>query len=271
MATGGDDDILLSGFAGLIGHRGRTARGRKLKLPELFAGSCVESAEGRIDHRSSDENQATGRGDRSAEAGRAKGNFRLGGRDRTEGNLPANGAGGHIHGSESAPRRRRTRKMVGLGKEKCAEHAVGRASLLRVVEPSGVFVDGVPILVGRDYAHFRGQSIGVDEEQAALRVEGVTAPIHAANIARHGEGALQTWRSEEAVIAQTLDSLAANFAIFLGNPPSIFGGKFLWRDRRWGQGKRLRGRGHFSGHIGLRDGLLFHGENWNARIAIQDK
>ncbi len=33
----------------------------------------------------------------------------------------------------------------------------------------------------------------------------------------------------------------------------------------------MGGRSHFSGNIGLRDGLFFHGKNGNASIAIQDK
>src|ERR1700683_712171 len=160
--------------------------------------------------------------------------------------------------------------MKSLAKQESAEQAVWPAGLLRVVRMLSVVVGLFPVFVPGDYAHLGGHVIGVDQEQAVLRVVGVAAPVHAADISWDGKRALQAGRSEKAVIAEGLDEFNASVAIRRSDPIGIVRGKLLRDESRGRQGKRLRGRGDFARDICLRDGTLLDGKYGRSCIAIQD-
>src|SRR5260370_34620421 len=101
-------------------------------------------------------------------------------------------------------------------------------------------------------------------------MERVAAPSPSADIPRHHESSLQTRRSEDAFIAQSLDDVSAGIAVLGRRAPSFVGGHLMRGQRRRSDRKRLPRRRYFPGDIALRDWAFFDGKHGLAGVAVQD-
>ena len=132
--------------------------------------------------------------------------------------------------------------MMRFGEHEVAKNSVGCAALLGVmVGVVRLVIHFVPVSLGRNQAHNGRQVIGIDNQQAVLRVVCITAPGHATYVARDGKRAWQTGWSKKAIVAETLEKIPANLAVFRSDAPRVIDGKFLRRDRGRRYRKRLRG------------------------------
>src|ERR1700733_10137150 len=81
MPARGDDQVLFAARAHLVSHRRSRTRSGQLKFPDFLSGFDVECADRRVDNCSGYEDQAARGDNRSAQAGRTRGNDRLAGSD----------------------------------------------------------------------------------------------------------------------------------------------------------------------------------------------
>src|ERR1700704_3893661 len=141
----------------------------------------------------------------------------------TERNLPANLAFVHGDRGEQSPGRR-TARQIRWRLQEAAKHAVGRAGLVAVV---AIFIVRAALIVFNawDEARPRDDIVCIRDQQTVLRVEGVTAPGHAADVPGNHQCSLYTWRGENSFVAQLRDGLAASFAILWSGSPGFLGSK----------------------------------------------
>src|SRR5579864_2258250 len=181
MTSRRNHQVLSSSRCQRVGHGGGVSGSWKLAAPEFFSRLDVEGTDVRV-RDPGDENQSSRRGDGAAETNRSGRYRRIVTFEvfhRAKRNLPANFSFGHIHRDERPPWRGAARQMR-RRLEKSPNHAVGRTRLWAII----------PFLVvrfnflARNQPHFGGKIIGVGYEQAALGIEGVSAPGHAADVSR---------------------------------------------------------------------------------------
>src|SRR5579864_2955023 len=183
-----------------------------------------------------------------------------------ERNLPPNFPFGHVHGRQGTPWWRAARQ-VRRRLQEAPQHGVGRTALRSVVS---VFIFGLHF-VPRDQAYPCGDVVGVDQQQATLWIESVSAPGHASEVPGHSKRALDAGRRVDAFVAVTFNPVATCFAILGSWTPSLVSCKALWNEGGRRQRERLRRRGHFAGHVALRHGAFLDRENGLARVAIEHK
>src|SRR5215467_567791 len=272
MAPGSDHKVLLAGGAQAIGHRRGVAAGRELGFPQLLAGFDVEATQETVGGTGDEYNSGSG-DNRPAHADRAKRDLlRMRAAEilhGAEGNLPKSLSPHEVDCGEHAPRWWAARE-IGGGLNKAAIETVGGSNLIAVVTVLGVGAAIVVFLAGNE-ADNSDKVVGVSHQGVARRIEGVTTPGHAPEIARHHQGSLQGGRSKDAFVPQMLDVIAAPITIFWSRSPSLICGKSMWDKWRRLHGKRLRWRGDFTGNIALGNGALFNGENGLTGVAVENE
>src|SRR5215469_4121570 len=271
MAAGRDDEILFAGLGHTVSHRRSVAAGGKLCFPQLLAGIGVETAEEAI-RRTGNENKPARGDDGSAEAdGAGRNLLRMGAAKilhRAERDLPANLSMRHVHRREHSPGWRAARK-VGRRLNKSAIEAVGRPQLVAVIPVLGARAE-IAIFFTGNQAGDGDEMIDIGHEDAALRVEGVPAPGHAAEVAWNHERAREAGRCENPFVAKVREVIAAPVTVFGSRSPGLVGGKSLRSERRRLYRERLCRRSDFAGNVGLRDGTLLDREDGLARVAAED-
>src|SRR5438445_694449 len=217
-----------------------TAR-RQLRLPQFFARLDIKRAEEWIEG-GGDEDQSTGRDDRTTEADRTWQDWRVLASKvlhRAERKLPANLSFVHVYSSEQAPWGRsagQARRRL----EEATKQAVRRTGLRRILAGFRAKIAPRKLCAGNEL-YFRDAIICINDQKTVLWIDSVAAPRHSAQVSWHDESTLKAWRREDAFVAKSFDPGEAGVAILLGRTPGVLRGYFL-SSERWGrERKRLRG------------------------------
>ena len=273
MAAGGDDYELARVRAQAVADGGGVGGVGNALAPEFCAAFGVEGAEELIGG-GADEDQAAGRRQRAAQVGRAvvkpqrPGRLIPGGAQR---HLPALAAAFQIHRAESAPGRRHAGRAK-IRQQRSAAHGIGRAA--HGVELFGIGGGFEIQLSGFGARHQGGDSRRahhIDEGRAALRVHRNAPPVRPPRVARINNGAAQTRRREDSLVAEGGELAAAIGAIQRREAKSLLRLQRKRQQRRGVRGKGLRGRKQLAGRAGLRHRPLFHRIERRAALAVEQK
>ena len=121
----------------------------------------------------------------------------------------------------------------------------------------------------RNQFHPGDQAIGICEHEMTLWIVGGAAPVHATDVAREYDTALQTGWSKNSFRARCIDLLLAPLDIFGGFSPHISGCNFFWHQGN--SGKRLSWRTLLAGDVCLRHRSLLDGKQRSARQPIKNE
>src|SRR6266568_1706950 len=241
MAASGDHHVLFAVRAELVGHRCGVATSWKLRLPQLLACFHIEGTKVGIEG-AGDENQSSRTGDGATQADRSWWDRRLLTAkilQRTEGNLPSNLSFRHVNRDEHTPGWRRARQLR-RRLEEAAKQSVGRPGLRGILAVFRADFVAPEISAGNEL-YFGNQVVRVHEQKAVLRIKGVATPGHASKIARHSQSALNTWRSEDTLVAKRANPGPAGLAILGSRSPGILRRDLLRSEWRRSCGEGLRG------------------------------
>lgn len=201
-------------------------------FPQFLAVFGIECAQVMVEG-SGGEDQATRGDDGSTKTEGAGGNGRLLVAEILHGaerHFPQDLAVRHVDRDQRSPRRSNA-GHIRWRLDKAPEQSIGCARLRRVLAlfcTEFVF----PEIGPRNQSYFCRKIVGVRDEQVALWIESVTAPVHSPQHTWGFDRTLQARWSKYAVVPETTDLFTTPFEIRGSRPPCVIDRNLLHRKRR---------------------------------------
>src|ERR1700743_3058761 len=144
-----------------------------------------------------------------------------------ERHLPANRSRAHVYCSKHAPWRLGAWQIRHWCLQEPAIHSIRSACLRRVFTVFDSLRLVIKLSAWND-SHLRRKIICVYNQQMMLRIKGIAAPGHSAEIAGYRQCSLDAGRRKDAFVAQILDPGATRFAVGWRGSPSVIRRHLLW-------------------------------------------